>query len=66
MDRRCPICGSDLSGRRADARCCGGRCRAEPSRLSQLFRGEGVDGYRSVEERLESRRKHTEPASEAI
>ena len=55
-DRRCPICGSNLSGRRADARYRGGRCRAEASRLSRLFTGEQVDGYESPEEWREGAR----------
>lgn len=40
--RSCVICGESLSGRRADARHCGGPCRAEASRLRRILAGEGA------------------------
>ena len=49
----CVVCGGSLSGRRADARHCGGPCRAEASRLRRLLRGKEVGPYRSVNERLD-------------
>lgn len=58
--RRCAICGESIDGRRAHARYCGGPCRAEASRLNRLLRGERVDGYASVSERLAVARKRTQ------
>lgn len=36
--RRCENCGASLDGRRRQARYCGGRCRAEASRLRSAER----------------------------
>jgi hypothetical protein len=55
----CLVCGDDLSGRRRDALTCSGACRAERSRLRRLLAGGTVDGWDSVEDRLQSRRKRT-------
>ncbi len=55
LKRHCPVCGTDLAAKRSDARFCGGRCRAEASRLSRLLAGADADGWGSVEERLEKR-----------
>ena len=53
------VCGTSLEGRRADARRCGGPCRAEASRLRAILSGRGSGPYRSVAERLGARRKRT-------
>jgi hypothetical protein len=58
-DRRCAICGADLSGRRRNAVYCGPPCRTEASAFSGS-RGLGADGYRGpVAARLEASRKRT-------
>ena len=52
-DRRCPICGSDLSGRRADARYCGGRCGLRLLDSDGFTQAQGPMAGENVEERLE-------------
>jgi len=54
--RSCVICGGSLSGRRADARHCGGPCRAEASRLRRILDGVGAPPYSSIYERLDAYR----------
>jgi hypothetical protein len=56
----CLVCGADLRGRRCDALTCGGACRAERSRLRRLLAGESVDGWDSMDDRLQSRHRRTE------
>ena len=54
--RSCVVCGASLDGRRADARHCGGPCRAEASRLRQILKGSARVPYRSIHQRLGARR----------
>jgi hypothetical protein len=49
-DRRCPICGTSLDGRRADAVTCSASCRRERLRLLRLLSGEGDGRYETVRE----------------
>jgi hypothetical protein len=46
-----------------DAVVCSPACRAERSRLKRLLAGETVEGYVSVEERLDARRRRTGAAA---
>jgi hypothetical protein len=43
--RVCVVCGTSLEGRRADARHCGGPCRAEASLLRAILRGKTTAPY---------------------
>ncbi len=58
--RACAVCGAPLDQHRRDATCCCGACRAEASRLNRLLRGETVDGYGSIAERLSVAQKRTQ------
>lgn len=57
--RVCALCGVSLEGHRSNAIYCSSSHRAEGSRLSRLLRGQTVDGYSSVLERLEAIQKRT-------
>lgn len=55
----CVLCGFSLEGMRSDALYCSGACRAEGGRLRAILRGEAAQGYRSVVQRLNARRRRT-------
>jgi hypothetical protein len=55
--RACVVCGTNLAGRRADARHCGGPCRAEASRLRRILAGREVGPYQSIQARMAARRR---------
>jgi hypothetical protein len=56
--RSCVLCGASLEQRRADARHCGGACRAEASRLRRILDGVGAPPYYSIHHRLGARRAY--------
>jgi hypothetical protein len=60
------ICGGDMAGMRADAVVCSAACRAEASRLRRLLSGSDADGYQSLTERLDARRRRTRVATTAL
>jgi hypothetical protein len=64
--RACIVCGASLAGRRRQARCCSGACRAEAARLRGILSGSGSGAYRSVAGRLAARRKRTSRLLEPV
>lgn len=65
-ERSCVVCGGSMEGRRRHARCCGGACRAELSRLRRILAGRQADGYGSLSDMLSRRRKRTQRRSEPV
>lgn len=61
--RVCVVCGRDLTGRRSDALACSPACRAEASRLRRILRGEVVDGYLTIDQRIDARQRRTRRAT---
>jgi hypothetical protein len=57
--RACVVCGTDITGLRADARCCSGPCRAEASRIRAILNNSASCPYPSVAERLAKAHKRT-------
>lgn len=64
-ERRCPVCGTSLDGRRADAVTCSTSCRRERDRLRRLLTGERDGRYGSVREYDERRRRRAREAGAA-
>jgi hypothetical protein len=63
VERCCVICGASMVGRRADAVVCGGRCRAERSRLRAILNSSNGRAYSSVSERCGKSRSRTQSVS---
>lgn len=57
--RFCVFCDQPLIQRRSDCRYCSGACKAEGARLRAILSGEKPLGYRSVVQRMDSRRSRT-------
>jgi hypothetical protein len=65
-ERRYPVCGTSLDGRRADAVTCSTSCRRERDRLRRLLTGERDGRYGSrVREYDERRRRRAREAGAA-
>jgi hypothetical protein len=58
-ERCCVVCGGSLTGRRSEARVCGGPCRAERSRLRAILNSSERGPYSSVAQRLGRAHKRT-------
>lgn len=61
--RFCVFCDQPLVHRRSDARYCSGACKTEGNRLKAILSGEKPQGYRSVVQRMDSRRRGTKRLS---
>lgn len=55
-DRRCPVCGGSLDGRRSDAIYDRPSCRREANRVAHLLAGKPDTGYASLDEYAQRRR----------
>lgn len=55
--RVCAVCGTNLDGRRADARYCTPSCRREACRIRILLAGIPVEGYRSLSQYVNRRQR---------
>lgn len=53
-ERVCVVCGGSLDGKRKDALCCSGPCRAERGRLLAILEGREGGPYACVVARLEA------------